>query len=94
MENEAIATFDQVWDYLQRQEIVYIRVKSEKTYFFRKDGHIYVRAVRSSYSLSEQQFIELFADQAFYLYKPDPTEIRVDLDKDDEYYAWKSKAGH
>ena len=48
-----------------------------------------VNGLNTSYSLSFEEFRDLFQKETFYVYEPDNDGINSE--KDDEYYIWKSK---
>ena len=54
-----------------------------------KDG-VRIQNDRSRYTLSFQDFIELYADQTFYIYE-NKQEEGVNTEKDEEYYGWYHK---
>lgn len=83
---ERIPSFGQVLQYLKDKEIV---VTVERTFFYLQEGRIVVKGTNSRYTLSPEDFVSLYNNETFFLYKP--LEGSIDLDKDDEYYSWKSK---
>lgn len=59
------------------------------TKFIYKKKRIYVYSSSSSYSLSLQDFSELFKDSKFFI--EDFEDSTIDLEKDKEYYSFKHK---
>ena len=57
--------------------------------FFLKNKRIYVYSSSSSYSLTINEFLELYKDNKFIVYLDDDGEI--DAKKDEEYYGFKHK---
>ena len=83
---EKIDTFLLVLRYLKDQEIVMLK---DHTSFHLKDDTVIVHQKNSRFRLTINDFTELYGNHDFYLYKP--SENSIDAEKDEEYYAWKSK---
>ena len=62
---------------------------SNKTYFVEKKQRILIIGVNSKYSLSYEQFKELYKDNKFIVYEE--SEENFDFSRYDEYYSWKHK---
>lgn len=86
---EPIVSFGEVLQYLKDQEIVYTVSKGMITYFYQKEAVISIKNPNSHYKISLEEFKELFKKETFYLYIP--KDEAVNIEKDEEYYAWKSR---
>lgn len=86
---EKIQNFESVISALKSYQIV--RIESPKqTIFAYIENRIYVKTDHAQFSLSIDEFSDLYINSIFYLHeKSNNTEIEVS--KDDEYYAWKHK---
>ena len=82
---QRLENFSQVIQYLNDKEIVMLR---DHTSFYIKGSRIMVNGLNTSYSLSFEEFRDLFQKETFYVYEPDNDGINSE--KDDEYYLWKS----
>lgn len=60
-----------------------------KNKFIKKKKRVQVYSVNSSYSLSFQEFEELFKNNKFII--EDFEDSQIDLEKDKEYYSFKHK---
>ncbi len=89
---DIISSLNEVLQYLRDQEIVYTITKGVITYFYLRDGSITVKNPSAHYKISLDQFKQLFGKENFYLYVP--KDEAVNTEKDDEYYAWKSRNAH
>ena len=83
---ERIPNFGQVVQYLKEKEIV---ILADRTFFYLQDGRIVVKGLNSRYTLSPEDFVSLYTNETFFLYKP--LEGSIDLEKDEDYYTWKSR---
>lgn len=83
---EKIESFQFVLDYLKNKEVV---ITKNKTSFSLLDGKISVHTKNCHYSITIDEFKELFSKEEFYLY----TNIQssIDEEKDADYYSWKNK---
>lgn len=86
---EPIALFSEVLQYLKDQEIIYSVSKGVITYYYQKGNIIAIKNPNSHYKISLDEFKELFRKETFYLYIP--KDEGVNVEKDEEYYAWKSR---
>lgn len=75
---------------LKDSEAVFFLTQNSPTFFTMRKDKILVKGAGSTYRIDEQQFIELFHQEDFYLYEPVLQEV-VDLARDDEYYSWRHK---
>lgn len=57
--------------------------------FIRKKKRVQVYSLNSSYSLSFEEFFELFKNNKFII--EDFDDSQIDLEKDKEYYSFKHK---
>ena len=60
-----------------------------KNRFICKKKRVHVYSLNSSYSLSFEEFIELFKNNKFMI--EDFDDSQIDLEKDKEYYSFKHK---
>ncbi len=82
---EKIKTFSEVLMYLKDQEIV---ISGNRTSFYLQNGQITAHNNGTRFTLTIEDFKELYGKEPFFLYKPD--DSKIDAEKDDEYYAWKN----
>lgn len=86
---EPIVSFMEVLQYLKDQEILYSVSKGVITYYYQKENVIAIKNPNSHYKISLDEFKDLFRKETFYLYIP--KDEGVNTEKDEEYYAWKSR---
>ena len=87
---EKIESFDFVLQYLKsRVTVCTIKGRQITTYRLSPSGTVTVNSGSARYSISFEDFTELFGSSQFYLHTGQPDGI--DTDKDDEYYTWKHK---
>jgi len=70
------------------KEKVVLKDNSNNKFIYKKKK-IYVYSSNSSYSLSSEDFFELFKDSKFII--EDFEDNGIDLEKDKEYYSFKHK---
>ena len=71
--------------YLKDQEIV---ISSNRTSFYMQNSLITAINNGTRFTLSIEDFTDLYSKETFFLYKPD--DSTVNTEKDEEYYSWKS----
>ena len=79
-------SFNEAINYLKDGEIILTR---NRTSFYLDNGTVTVHTPNSRYRLTLNEFRDLFVKEDLYLYVPDGSSI--DSEKDEAYYAWKSK---
>ena len=84
-----LLAFNEAVMYLKQNEIVYTISKGAITYFYQSSDKIKVKSVSAHYDISLDDFVSLFSKEQFYLYIP--KDQQINLEKDNEYYSWKSK---
>ena len=82
---------EEVLYYLKEYEILVSIADKKKVFFRRKEDRIRVRVEGLSYSLSVEEFKELYGTYTFYVYEKEEDEVFIDKEKDDEYYSWWHK---
>ncbi|MBR0230368.1 MAG: hypothetical protein IJL94_03160 [Erysipelotrichaceae bacterium] len=82
---EKIKTFSEVLMYLKDQEIV---ISGNRTSFYLQNGQITAHNNGTRFTLTVEDFKELYGKEPFFLYKPD--DSNVNAEKDEEYYSWKA----
>ena len=83
--------WDEVVYYLNEYEILVCVSDHKKVFFRKKEDRIRVRVEGLSYSLSYEEFKELYGSCTFYLFEEEKEEVYIDKEKDDEYYSWWHK---
>ncbi len=86
---EPIVSFMEVLQYLKDQEIIYSVNRGVITYYYQRNDIVAIKNPNSHYKISLEEFKELFRKETFYLYIP--KDEGVNVEKDEEYYAWKSR---
>ena len=66
-------------------------ISPNKTLFLMVDGKIQVIGSSSRYTLTIDEFIELYKDCRFGVLEKQTTDLEAALEKDAEYYSWKHK---
>ena len=84
-ELEIIDSIDIAISYLKNLRVLY----SNKSYFVLKKQKVLIIGVNSKYSLSFDEFKELYKDSKFVVYEE--KDENFDFSRDDEYYGWKHK---
>ena len=87
---EKIERLDDVKRLLTDQEILMIMKDGNPVFFVKRKDKILVKGASSTFRISLDEVTELYKDEVFYLYDDLPQET-VNLEKDEEYYAWRSK---
>ncbi|MBR3693906.1 MAG: hypothetical protein IKL88_05220 [Erysipelotrichales bacterium] len=62
-----------------------------KTLFLMIEGKIQVITVDARYTISVDDFLELYKDMQFIVLESENTDIEAALAKDAEYYSWHHK---
>ena len=70
---------------LKNQKILY----SSKTYFVMKKQKVLIMGLKSKYSLTFEEFKDLYKESKFIVYEEN--DENFDFSRDDEYYGWKHK---
>ena len=86
---EIIDNIEKAIALLKSYKVLFTNHLNNKTYFIEKRKRVLVIGVNSKYSLSYEQFKELFMDAKFVVYEEN--EESFDFSRDDEYYGWKHK---
>lgn len=87
---EKIERLDDVKRLLNDQEILMILQDGNPVFFVKRKDKILVKSQSSTYRISLDDVTELFQNEIFYLYDDVPSET-VNLEKDEEYYAWRNR---
>ncbi len=89
---EKIKNINEVIYYLYQQEIVCSIRKHKATYFALRDEKIVAKSMNATYLIDEETLVELFEEEAFYLYEKQEEDASEEaLLKDKEYYSWTHK---
>ena len=72
---------------LKKGEILLSFIDSKKTYFALKKEKVLIQNSSTSFTLSIDEFEELYSSTKFIIYDPS-IEVEIDSLKDDEYYSW------
>ena len=86
---ERITSFDFALQALKDLEVLCSRSAGGLTRYRLAGERISVSGPNAHYLLTVEQFRDLFGRENFYIY--DCYEQSIDPDKDDDYYAWKSR---
>ncbi len=87
---EKIERIDDVKRLLVDQEILMIMKDGNPIFFVKRKDKVLVKSSSSTYRISLDEVIDLFKDETFYLYD-DISHETVNLEKDEEYYAWRHR---
>ena len=82
---EIIDNIDNAIALLKNQKILY----SNKTYFVMKKQKVLIIGLNSKYSLTFEEFKDLYKENKFIVYEEN--DENFDFSRDDEYYGWKHK---
>jgi len=86
---EKISNFELVIYALRNYQSVMIQTP-QQTSFVLKGEKIVVKTDNAQYTLNLLEFEELFINSIFYYVEHKET-VEIEIQKDDEYYAWKHK---
>lgn len=84
-----ILIFSEALRLLKEKEIIYTKTKGKITYYYLNDDKIIIKAISYHSTISIQDFIDLYKNEDFYLYLP--KDENINIEKDEQYYSWKSK---
>ena len=87
---EKIERLDDVKRLLIDQEIMMIMKDGNPIFFVKRKDKILVKGPSSTYRITLEDLEDLFRDEVFYLYD-DVQQETVNLEKDEEYYAWRHR---
>lgn len=73
---------------LKKHIVLFTIIKNAKCYVFLKNNRINVINNKSSYRLTEEDFVYLYKDSFFYVVD-ETNNTEIDYEKDKEYYSWK-----
>ncbi len=85
-----IKDINQVIELLKDEWILQCEIKGNKHFAKMIKEYILVLTDNARYSLTIEQFKELYADVGFLVYEP-KADAGIDFSRDDEYYSWKHK---
>ena len=88
--DEYITDLQIALNYLKNCRILAL-VSPNKTLFLMVDGKIQVIGTSSRYTLSIEEFLDLYQDCRFTVLEKQTTDLEAALEKDAEYYSWKHK---
>ena len=88
-ELEIIENIDIAIAVLKSHKILFTNHLNNKTYFIEKKKKVLVISTNSKYSLSYEEFKELYSVAKFIVYEE--KDENFDFSRDDEYYSWKHK---
>ncbi len=84
-----IIDFKEALRLLKQQEIVYTLSNNKITYYYMKDTNIVIKALSFHSQITYDDFVKLYCREHFYLYIP--KDEKINSNKDEQYYSWKSK---
>lgn len=87
---EEIESFEQACRYLKEGAIVFYRNHNKQIYCGIRNDRVHIQGAQLHYVLSFKQFIDMFAQETFYLYEKQ-TPVEISKEKDEEYYRWQHK---
>lgn len=76
---------------LNDKKILVSNASKNKTLILMQEGKIIVKSDSATYTISQEDFVELFKNDTFYLYEIDNYDANVASQKDIEYYSWRHK---
>lgn len=88
-EIEIIDNIDKAIAILKSYKVLFTNHLNNKTYFIEKKKKVLVISTNSKYSLTYDEFKELYSMAKFIVYEE--KEENFDFSRDDEYYGWKHK---
>ena len=88
-EKEIIDNIDKAIALLKNYKVLFTNHLNNKTYFVNKKQRVIVVGVNCKYSLSFDEFKEIYEQAKFVVYEEN--EESFDFSRDDEYYGWKHK---
>ncbi len=83
-------TSKEALDLLNEMEILMCINNKGNSFFAKKGDKIFVKSNSFTYRISIDEFKNLYQDESFVIHEIIKKE-EVNLEKDDEYYAWKHK---
>lgn len=86
MENIRIDNVYVALKFLKEGEIL-VSKNNSLTFFALKKDKIHCQNSSSSFNLKFEEFISLYSESIFFIYKYDSSST-IDLKKDEEYYGW------
>lgn len=89
MENY-ISDLQTVLNYLRNRRILTV-VSPYRTLLLMIENRIQVISQTSRYSLSIEEFLDLYQESRFVLLEEGTSDIEAILEKDAEYYSWRHK---
>lgn len=84
-------TLSEALAYLQEQEVLISIQKGQMLYYGMRNEKVVVQSVSARYVLCIEDFIEMFQNEAFYIYEKNNEQVEISKEKDDEYYGWYHK---
>lgn len=88
---EKIESLELLESYLKEGRVICTIAKSSVTRFVWKQELIHVYGEHAHYTLTFQDFLDLFSHESLYLYEKDEEYVEISKEKDDEYYGWYHK---
>lgn len=88
--NECICDLQQALAYLRNRRILALDAPT-RTLILMIENRIQVITQSSRFSLSIEEFLDLYQDNRFWLLEEGTNDIEVALERDAEYYSWKHK---
>lgn len=88
-EIEIIESIDKAIALLKNHKLLFTNHLNNKTYFVEKKQKVLVIGLNCKYSLSYEEFKDIYDGAKFVVYEEN--EESFDFSRDDEYYGWKHK---
>ncbi len=84
---EDIIKIDLAIEYLKNKIALYTIIDKNKVYFKGNENVVRITNPNATYSISYQEFKNLYQKYAFFIYEE--TDFEIDALKDEQYYKWK-----
>ncbi len=76
---------------LKEKKILIARSDPKRTLILMRDGLITVKNQNLTYTINQDDFLDIYKDEQFFIYEDDGFDPKEALAKDAEYYSWRHK---
>lgn len=76
---------------LKEKKILIARSDPKRTLILMRDGLITVKSQNLTYTVNQDDFLDIYKDEVFFIYEDDGFDPKEALEKDAEYYGWRHK---